>query len=106
MPLIQTNDISGELTKLRNKGVMTYGLSSNAATDLFDLKPSFPALLVAGSESHGLPETLGVDVPLSIPMSGKTESLNVAVASALALYHFRFHYSSPNTSAEKTSIES
>jgi RNA methyltransferase, TrmH family len=45
-------------------------------------------LLVVGSEAHGIPdEWLGqCEQKLTLPMPGKTESLNAAVAGSIALY--------------------
>jgi len=47
-----------------------------------------PATFVLGSEREGLPEALVTQcyLPVSIPMPGDAESLNVAVAGAIALY--------------------
>lgn len=47
-----------------------------------------PALIVMGSEGAGLSPQLreACSLLVSIPMPGKTESLNVAVATALMLY--------------------
>lgn len=48
--------------------------------------------LVVGSETTGLePEILQLcDLCLEIPMFGKKESFNVAVAAAIGLYHLKF----------------
>ncbi len=50
-----------------------------------DLKNS---LLVVGNEAHGLPQNWidQCEQHLTIPMPGKTESLNAAIAGAIALY--------------------
>ena len=50
-----------------------------------------PALLVMGSESHGVSEDLlaHVNQCLTIPMQGRVESLNVSVATAIALSAFQ-----------------
>ncbi|MFO0993497.1 MAG: RNA methyltransferase [Hyphomicrobiales bacterium] len=50
-----------------------------------------PTLLVVGSEGEGLSPSLArlCKMLLRIPMSGGTESLNVAVATALMLYEIR-----------------
>ncbi len=63
------------------------GTTMTASSD-FRRNYSAPALLVMGSENHGLsPELLAVcSVQVRIPMPGKTESLNVAAATALMLY--------------------
>lgn len=46
------------------------------------------AIMVVGSEAHGLPEDWIADCKLKItlPMPGGTESLNAAVAASIALY--------------------
>ncbi|MBL8905818.1 MAG: RNA methyltransferase [Rhizobiales bacterium] len=50
-----------------------------------------PTLLVMGSEREGLSPSLSAlcSIRVRIPMSGGTESLNIAVAAALMLYQIR-----------------
>ena len=45
-------------------------------------------LLVVGSEAHGLPQEVvdACDLSMTVPMAGPAESLNAAVAGAIALY--------------------
>ena len=45
-----------------------------------------------GNEGNGLTDHLAdqADVFVKIPMAGKAESLNAAVAAALLMYHARF----------------
>ena len=47
-----------------------------------------PVAIVLGNEAHGLPDALGalVDDRLSIPMAGRSESLNVAMAGAVLCF--------------------
>lgn len=47
-----------------------------------------PVALVLGSEAHGLPEGLSaaVDVAVTIPMAGRAESLNVAMAGTILCF--------------------
>jgi TrmH family RNA methyltransferase len=47
-----------------------------------------PTCLVLGGEGHGVPAEVlrGADARLRLPMRAPVESLNVAVAGALALY--------------------
>ena len=49
-----------------------------------------PAFLLVGSESHGIRENLLplVSHPITIQRFGAGESLNAAVAAAIAMYHF------------------
>lgn len=54
------------------------------------IKAKPPLALVLGSESHGpSAEIKNNFTELSIPMSGKMESLNVAIAGAILLQHLR-----------------
>jgi len=68
----------------------TVGTASDAKLD-YRRDYAAPALLLMGSEGDGLsPEIAGLCRKLvRIPMSGGTESLNVAVATALMLYEIR-----------------
>jgi tRNA G18 (ribose-2'-O)-methylase SpoU len=52
------------------------------------MQPRFPAVLVLGSESSGVSEEVlaCADQAVAIPMLGMANSLNVATASAIALY--------------------
>lgn len=54
-------------------------------------KPRFPLALILGNEVEGLPRSIldKTDEILEIPMSGRKESLNVAVAFGIAAYHIR-----------------
>ena len=56
--------------------------------NIFSFKPRFPLALVLGNEVKGLsPQILKYcDKKISIPMYGKKESLNVAVAFGIAVY--------------------
>ena len=56
-----------------------------------DFKITKPTLLILGAEVEGVAKTLlkQSDVSIEIPMAGKKESLNVAVAGAIALFYMR-----------------
>ena len=60
--------------------------------NLYQYQPSSPIALVAGNEVTGVlaPELAAADRILELPMIGAKESLNVSVATAIALYHLRF----------------
>jgi len=62
-----------------------------AKEDFRAVNYSGPVLLVMGSEGPGLSDTLtaACDRLVKIPMVGKLDSLNLAVASALTLYQIR-----------------
>lgn len=49
-----------------------------------------PIALVLGNESHGIHPTLQYPgIPISIPIASEVESLNVAIAGAILMHHFR-----------------
>ena len=54
-------------------------------------KPEFPLALVVGNEVKGVSKKIlsQADAVVSIPMFGKKESLNVAMAAGIALYDLR-----------------
>ncbi len=63
------------------------------AVDLKTFSPSGKICLVVGHELSGVPaDILAVaETVIKIPMLGKKESLNVAVAAGIALHHLRCH---------------
>ena len=67
------------------------GLVARGGTDLSRLELGDRATFVLGAEREGLPDEVArsCDELASIPLAGGTESLNVAVAGAIALYEFR-----------------
>ncbi|MBI4464400.1 MAG: RNA methyltransferase [Acidobacteria bacterium] len=72
---------------LRQNRVSLLACVSRGGQRLAGTKFSAPVALAFGSEGAGLPpELLAAGQPLSIPMTPKAESLNVAVAAAVVLY--------------------
>jgi len=76
----------------KEKGYLTCALALKDSRDL--LKVSLPSATVfwIGAEGAGLPESLVQDCQerVMIPMVGKTESLNAAIAASLAMFWARF----------------
>ncbi len=74
------------------------GLTLVATTVAGGLEPSelsvdLPIALLIGSEAHGLPKAAvaACGYSVTIPMSGETESLNAAVAGAIAMFALSDH---------------
>ncbi len=63
------------------------------AKELTSFRPAEHVCLIVGHELSGVPgEILGLcDAVIKIPMLGKKESLNVAVAAGIALHQLRMH---------------
>ncbi len=78
--------------KAQNKNLKVIALEqTKESVNLFNFKPKFPLILVLGNEVKGLsPKILKYcDNVLYIPMYGRKESLNVAVATGIALYKIK-----------------
>lgn len=88
LPLLEVANATDFLHELIASGVQVYGLYTDGGEDLFRISPEMPALLVIGSESHGLQPDLAVGKKIRIPMAGRVESLNAAMAGAICFYHF------------------
>jgi|SRR3989344_1709653 len=80
------------LKKLKKAGVKIVVLEIHRrGVSLSKFKPRFPLALVVGNEVSGVtkPVLKLADEIVKIPMLGKKESLNVAVATGIALYQLR-----------------
>ena len=80
------------LGKLKNEAYEVIALEqTQGATELRKFKPTSDIALI-GSEVGGLPPVVLdlCDKDVHIPMCGKKESFNVAVAAAIALYHLEY----------------
>ncbi|MBI4280743.1 RNA methyltransferase [Candidatus Uhrbacteria bacterium] len=79
----------GVVAELRQEHYRTVALEkTDTSGSIHEYQPSFPLALVLGNEVTGVsPETLrAVHEVVHIPMVGKKESLNVAVAGGIALF--------------------
>lgn len=65
--------------------------TENKALPYFKFKPKFPLAILLGNEKRGIDKKIlkKVDFVLKIPMFGKKESLNVAIAFGIVAFHFK-----------------
>jgi RNA methyltransferase, TrmH family len=80
---------SKEFIEWRKEGLFTLiGTSLNDATDYRKAHWSLPFILLMGNEQRGLSDQLiaECDQLIKIPMLGSSDSLNLAVSTAVALY--------------------
>lgn len=76
--------------ELKNEGVQIVALEQSAKSrDYQRFKPKFPLAVVIGNEVKGLSANIlkRCDSIWHIPMRGQKESLNVAVATGIFVYH-------------------
>lgn len=79
------------IPEMKSKGIPVYGTELNeAAVDYRTIPPTDTVALVMGNEGNGVSEKILAltDQNLYIPIFGEAESLNVAVAAGILLYHF------------------
>lgn len=82
-------DLPVELDRLKKNGAAVY-LASMEGAPIIDQQLARPAILVLGSESHGISSEVRAigGTAISIPGSGRSESLNVATAAAALCMEF------------------
>ena len=85
VPFLYTADLEGTIGELKAKGVRTYAahLDGKESYDKFDF--TAPSAFMIGNESNGLSERIAAlaDEKIIIPMLGKVESLNAAIAASI-----------------------
>ena len=76
------------LAALGDHAVQRIGAVARGGVELGEAELTGPVAIVLGSEAHGLPEGLErlLDEVVTIPMSGRAESLNVAMAGTLMVF--------------------
>lgn len=85
VPLVEAPD---PLETARRLGLMTLGCVARGGTPIYQADLAKPVALVLGSEAHGLPPEVEdrLDARVTIPMPGRAESLNVAMAGTVAIF--------------------
>lgn len=88
MPFLYADDFLKTMQQMKEKGVKLYAahLKGNQFYHQMDFKGACAFLI--GNEGNGLKEetAAAADVYMKIPMEGKVESLNAAVASVILMY--------------------
>lgn len=89
LPIVTGVTAENALDAARQGGMRTLAADAGGQRDIDDLAPhDFPAVWVFGNEAHGLsPQILKeVDDVIQVPIYGKAESLNLAMAATVCLY--------------------
>lgn len=87
MKVVDVN-LKDEMRKLKEDGVVVWGTALQGATDFTELDVPEKVALLVGNEGNGVREELlkDSDELVKIPIYGKAESLNVAVAAGILMY--------------------
>lgn len=88
VPFIQVGNLARALKTLKQRGVWLVGTDDTAEQTLFQADLAGPTALVMGAEDTGLRRLTreACDFLVSLPMQGTVPSLNVSVATGIALY--------------------
>jgi 23S rRNA (guanosine2251-2'-O)-methyltransferase len=87
--LIAAANLAQSLDELKKENIWVVGLEGSPAAQSPDkLRLDGPTALVVGSEGEGMRDLVrkSCDVLMRLPMEGKIESLNAAVAGSIGLY--------------------
>ena len=88
IPVIRCTNLSRCLRDLQKQGVWIHGLAGDVDASLYSLDLTGNVAIVLGGEADGLRRLTRehCDSLVRIPMPGATESLNVSVATGVALF--------------------
>ena len=88
IPVIRATNLARVLRELQQLGVWIHGLAGDAPASLYDLDMTGNVALVLGGEADGMRRLTRehCDSLVRIPMPGDFESLNVSVATGVALF--------------------
>jgi 23S rRNA (guanosine2251-2'-O)-methyltransferase len=91
MPLIAVTNLARTMRELQEAGVWLIGTDDQTEKTIYDMDYTGPIALVMGAEGEGMRRLTRetCDALVKIPMMGGVESLNVSVASGVALYEAR-----------------
>lgn len=91
LPIVESDDLTADVDWLKSHETQVVAaVLDDAAVPLENARRPRRMALVVGHESEGLGEewTSRCDTAVTIPMSDGTDSLNLATATAILLYHF------------------
>lgn len=88
LPVARVVNLNRALEELKEAGFWIYGTAAGVGESVETVKFSGPTVLVVGGEADGLSLLIqrSCDGLVSIPLRGNTPSLNVSVATGMALY--------------------
>jgi len=84
----QVGNLPRLIDDLKKRGIWAVGLAGEAAQPIASVDLDRPLVLVVGSEGKGLSRLVRdrCDLLAALPMQGRVNSLNAAVAGSIALY--------------------
>lgn len=91
VPFIRTKELSGITSLLQENGITVYAAHLKGEQFYHEIAYKGGSAFLIGNEGNGLKKETAdlADCYLKIPMEGKLESLNAAIAAALLMYQSR-----------------
>lgn len=88
LPFAYVEDLKETIKELKEQGISFYATHLKGEKSYKDIKYSDRSAILIGNEARGLSDEVAdlADTYVLIPMQGKVESLNAAVAAALMMY--------------------
>lgn len=88
IPLVTVSDIYATVRDLKKRGFKIYAMAGGGTSSIVEEKFTSPVLFILGNEAKGIAPGIRAlcDKVLSIPISPRAESLNVAASGAVAMY--------------------
>lgn len=91
VPYVVTDDLHETIQSLKQRGFMIYAAALEGSVPYDAPDYTLPSAFLIGNEGNGLTASAlaEADKAVRIPMGGKVESLNAAIASAIFMYEAR-----------------
>lgn len=88
VPYFQVTNLARTLERLQQAGIWVVGTAGEAQESIYEANLSGPLALVMGAEGKGMRRLTRehCDLLVNIPMAGEVSSLNVSVATGVALF--------------------
>ncbi len=88
LSICREKDLKKTMEFLRENGIRIIACTEKASHNIYDVEFSGPIAIIIGSEEDGIADALlrDADALVKIPMKGKIGSLNVSVATGVAIY--------------------
>ena len=89
IPVSRIVNLNKSLEELKKNGFLVVGLSGDSQLSILNFHEKTPLVVIVGSENKGISllTQKKCDFLLSIPLKGKTSSLNASVAAAISIFH-------------------
>ena len=91
LPVIKIGNVTRTLQDLKEQGFWIYGLDERGQHNYDTVEYIAPSVLVVGGEGHGIHQLVArhCDFLVKIPLAGQISSLNVSVATGIALFDWK-----------------